>query len=176
VSDGATGTARTNRAGSPAQHRAQCDPHCRSDSDAVIDDNHSTPGDFDWRSAGTVGIATPFDLLQLLLRLGFDVVLRDVEAGRELPVNKGVRSNAIGDCAEGELGLPRHADLANEHDIERRIERLGNLKTDGDAAARQGQDHRLPVRQMCQLAGKAASGITAICVFHRVASLKILRS
>ena len=72
-------------------------------------------------------------------------------------------------------GCPGTPDLTNKHDIERRIEGLGNLKTDGDTAARQRRDQRPTAPQMCQLATKPASGFVASYVFHPVASEKIGR-
>ena len=83
-----------------------------------------------------------------------------------MPIDKGLGRSAVGHCTDCEFGLPRHPDLAHEYDIERCVERLGNLETDGDAAARQCEDHRLAFFQMRQLAGKATTGIAAICEFH----------
>ena len=71
---------------------------------------------------------------------------------------------AVGDGAESQFGLPGHADIAHEYDIEWYIKRLGNLKSDGDAAARQGQDHRPTVFELGQLPGEAASGVATISV------------
>jgi hypothetical protein len=68
--------------------------------------------------------------------------------------------------AECQFGLPRHSDLAHEHNIERRIECLSNLEPDRDAAARQCQNHRLPVVKMRQLASEAATRIGAIQELH----------
>jgi hypothetical protein len=65
-----------------------------------------------------------------------------------------------------QFGLPRHSDLAHEHNIERRIECLSNLEPDRDAAARQCQNHRLPVIKMRQLASEAATRIGAIQELH----------
>lgn len=41
-----------------------------------------------------------------------------------------------GDCADGEFRLPGHANLAHEHDIERRMEHTRDLVSHGDASPR----------------------------------------
>src|SRR5690242_20939485 len=58
--------------------------------------------------------------------------------------------------AQRQLGLERHADLAHQDDVERGVERPGDLDSDGDAAARQRQHDRIAGTQRCQPGGKLA--------------------
>src|SRR5271169_6790381 len=92
-----------------------------------------------------------------------------------MPVDESLVAGAAGDRAEGQLGLPGDPDLPHEHDIERRIERPGNLEADRDTAARQCQDDRLPVFQMQKLVGEPAAGLAAICELHVATSPKMAR-
>ena len=69
--------------------------------------------------------------------------------------------------------MPGHADLAHEYDIEWRIKRLGNLESDGDDAAWQGQDYRPKIFEVGQLPGETASGVATIGVLHVPASQQL---
>jgi hypothetical protein len=95
-----------------------------------------------------------------------------VQNDRHSPVDKSLRTGPVSHRAERQLGLPRHSDLAHQHNIERRIECLGNLEPDRDAAARQCQNHRLLVLKMRQLASEAATRIGAIRELHIPVSSK----
>jgi len=124
-------------------------------------------------AARAVGIPAALDLLQLPFRFGSDVALGDVETCREIPVDENVWGGAVGDGAESQFGLPGHADLAHEYDIEWCIKRLVNLETDRNAAPRQGQEHRPKVFEVGQLPGETASGVTTIGVLHVPASQRL---
>src|SRR5215472_13455763 len=141
-------------------------PHRRSGGDAVVNGDCGAVLDLRSGTACTIDLTASLDLGKLSRRFFLQIALRDIQSGRQMPVDKGLGRGAVCHCTDREFGLPRHPDLAYEDDIERRVERLGNLETDGNAAARQCQDHRLSFLQMRQLAGKATAGITAVCEFH----------
>jgi hypothetical protein len=61
---------------------------------------------------------------------------------------------ATGQRAHGQLLLTGNAQLAHKEDIQRRPKRLGNLKANGNAAARQGQD---------ECVGRQGIGLQALC-------------
>ena len=59
--------------------------------------------------------------------------LADVEVAQHLVVDDG--DAALPDGAHGQFRLVRHAELADDDDIERRTERGGDLRRDGDTTA-----------------------------------------
>src|SRR6516225_459809 len=158
--------------GITASHGLQCHPHRRASGDPVIDNDCCTPGDVQCWTTLTVRFSAPLDLFELTCCLFPDVALGDIQAGRQIPVDKSFRKGAVSDRTESELGLPGHPDLAHEHDIERCVERLGNLETDRDTAARQCEDDRLLVFQMQKLVSEPVAGVAAICVSHDPTSPK----
>jgi hypothetical protein len=72
--------------------------------------------------------------------------------------------------------LPGHPDFAHEHDVERCAQRLGNLETDADTAARQCQDDRLRIFEMRQFGGQLPPGRCAISKSHALASMNFSRN
>ena len=50
----------------------------------------------------------------------------------------------LADGAEGQFGLERHAELAHDEDVERRLQCLGDLEGHRQAAARQAEDDDVP--------------------------------
>src|SRR5271166_3507592 len=157
-------------------HRAQRHPHRRASGNAVIDDDRGAAGDCDWRAARAVAPAAPLDLLELARRLFLHIAFRYVQGFDQILVDEGLRARPVGDGAKSELRLPGYPDFAHEHDVERCVERLGNLETDGNAAARQCQDHRRPVFEMGQFGGQLAPGRAAIGEFHVLASVKCFKN
>src|SRR5262249_44935261 len=137
-----------------------------SGGDAVIDDDGSSILDVERRAARAVDGAAALDLFELTRRLFLDIILGHTQLFCQRRVDEGLRPSAVADRAERQFGLPRNADLAHENDIERRIERPGDLEPDRDAAARQGQHDRAPVFKMRQSARKLAAGIGAVGELH----------
>ena len=68
----------------------------------------------------------------------------------------------LADCTDCELGLERRAELAHDHHVERRAQRLGHLVGDDDAAARQADDERMLGAQMLEGSGKLPAGVPAV--------------
>ena len=88
---------------------------------------------------------------------------------------------AIDDGAERELGLEGRADLAHEHQVERGIERPGDLEAHGHAAARQSEDHGSLILEAEQPLSKPAPCLGSIReersrINIAVNSLEIVRS
>src|SRR5882672_1874305 len=99
----------------------------------------------------------PLDLLELAPSFARDVVLVYGELGGEDVVDDHLWIGSVHHRTEREFGLPRHPDLADQHDVERGVESLGDLKTDRHAAARQGEHNRFLLPQLLQLRGKLAA-------------------
>jgi len=66
--------------------------------------------------------------------------------------DEDVRAGSVADGADRELGFRERSDLADEHDIECRV----NFRGDGDTAARQRQDDRLSLPEIRQFGGEVA--------------------
>ena len=59
--------------------------------------------------------------------------------------------------------MARHAELPHEEDVERSVERLGDLERNRDAAPREAENEDVrPHGVAAQLAGKHAAGLTAV--------------
>jgi hypothetical protein len=89
--------------------------------------------------------------------LGEDLVVEDPDA-------------AARDRAHGQLLVPRHAELADQEDVERRLERAGDLVADRDASARERQDDDArPVGVGAEHAGQRAAGVGSVAepALHR---------
>jgi hypothetical protein len=65
-------------------------------------------------------------------------------------------------------GWKRHADFAHEDQIERRVERRSHFRRDGNPAARQREDRRLPLRVSGKRNGKSPAGFGAVPKRHDV--------
>ncbi len=141
-------------------HRAQGGAHRRAGRDAVVHEDDGAPGDRRARTAVDVHGPPALDLpdLAILLRLdpGGGHVLRN------LRVDDGFDVTAIGHGTDGQLWLERCADLAHEHDVERRVERPRDLAPDRNAAARQSQDDRFLVAEVHQPCGEASAGFAPV--------------
>ena len=98
-------------------------------------------------------------MIEELARHGYKV-----SAGTLYPILHGLEERgyltwigSVHDRTEREFGLPRHPDLADQHDVERGVESLGDLKTDRHAAARQGEYNWFLLPQLLQPRGKLAA-------------------
>lgn len=108
-------------------------------------------------SIAEINLPTALNLLQLARSFTGDVVFFDAELGGQLVVEDHLRIGSVHDRPERELGLPGHSDLADQDDVERGVELLGDLETNRHTAARQGEHDRLFVAQMLQPPGKLAA-------------------
>jgi hypothetical protein len=64
--------------------------------------------------------------------------------------------------------LARHAELAHDEHVERRPEDAGDLEGDGNAAARQAEDHGPGPSMVLEGVAQLATGVDAIDERHRV--------
>src|SRR5215218_6305024 len=69
---------------------------------------------------------------------------------------------AVDYCAEGQLLMARHADLADEENVKWSTERFCDLEAYGHSAARQGQHDRLGIAETLQCLCKLAAGVGPI--------------
>ncbi len=74
---------------------------------------------------------------------------------------------AGGDRAHRQLGMPGHADLADQKDVELGPQGSRDLGGDGHAAARQSKDEDVgPARVRREPGGELAAGVDAIVKTH----------
>ena len=118
------------------------------------------------RAAADIARATPLDFGQFLVAHAREFAFADAGQRDHVLVAHGHRPLAVDHRAHGELGLKGHADLAHQQEVERRIERGGNLRGHRHAAARQRQHHRLLVFVTRKCLGEPAAGIDAIDEGH----------
>jgi hypothetical protein len=64
--------------------------------------------------------------------------------------------------------LERHADLAHEDQVERRIERRSDLRCDSNSTARQREDRRLVLLVSGKRNRKSPAGFGAVPKWHGV--------
>src|SRR5690606_38742360 len=114
------------------------------------------------RSPLDIEAPPPLDLAQLSGALAFDVVAGDAEYVADLLVEYELGMLAVDHRTDRQLRLHRRADLAHDHEIQRRAERRGHLESHGNAAARQRQHAGPAILESEQLGGKSSSGIRAI--------------
>lgn len=96
------------------------------------------------------------------------VDLIDADDLNDVLVADDDRRPAVDDRAHREFRLGRHTDLSHQDEIQRRIEPGCDLCGDGNAAARQCQDHRSLILVAGKSLGEQASGIYSILEAHRV--------
>jgi hypothetical protein len=122
---------------------AKCRAGRAASGDPVIDDNDRPAGERHGRAVTEINLSSPFNFLQLARGFARDVVLVNGELGGEVAVDDSLGVGSVHDRAERELGLPRHPNLADQHNIKPSVEALGDLEADRHAAARQGEHNRL---------------------------------
>jgi hypothetical protein len=143
-------------------HRAQRGAHGGARGDAVVHDQRRLAFDGDALAPAEVEAPAPLDLLDLSRGLAFDVVLRQLEARGHVLVHHDLQLFAVYHRGHGQLRLLRRADLAHQHQVQRRPERACDLEADGDAAARQREHEGVAVREAAQLGREQPPGVRAI--------------
>jgi hypothetical protein len=133
--------ARTSRFG-PAD-RLQCGTHGGAGCDAVIDHDGHPSRDFSASSISQVFLAPAFDLQKLAVTDLCEFPLADAGEAHHIVIAHDVRICAIDHGAHGEFGLHRHADFADQDQVQGRVQRSRNFRSDRYPAAWQRQDDDL---------------------------------
>jgi hypothetical protein len=111
--------------------------HARSGGDAVVDKNHDAIFHVQRRHAAAIHELATIEFLHFSLDYGVE---RGIRNGQLLDYRGVQDTNASrGDRAEGELFMLRHAQLADDEDVEGRGESTSDFSRDGDAPARQAE-------------------------------------
>src|SRR6185312_14042579 len=106
-----------------------------------------------------VGHPAALDLACFPHDLFLDVGLRYAELGHDVAIDEALDRISLNDRAEPEFGLIRRADLADQDDVERRLEPFSDLIAHREAAARQRKHHRTSILVDQELRRKPAPRI-----------------
>ena len=109
---------------------------------AVVDDDDGAPGRCNPGPHHRPLAPVALDDGDLPRRSGGDVVLVQRQFLDDLGVEHDLGIGAVGNGADRQLRLIRGTDLAHEDDVEWCAQRPGDLRADGNAAARQGEHQR----------------------------------
>jgi hypothetical protein len=121
--------------------RPGCDPHGRPCRQTVVDEDDGASTD-DWRrAAAPVVPVTSCELLLLSSNGALDPLGGDAEGPNGVGIDEGRDPHRDG--AHRQLLMAREAELPDQEDVERHVERLCDLVRDRDASAWQSQDQNV---------------------------------
>ena len=124
-----------------APHGLERHPQRGAGGDAVVDHDHRRPPQRHRCAAVQVEDAAAVDLVQLLEHLGLEVVGVELDRRHHLVVEDDVRRRAVDHRGDGQLGLPRRADLAHQQQVEPGVQHARQLGADRHAPTRQREHH-----------------------------------
>lgn len=136
--------------------------------DAIIDHNCDAAGDVEARAVAKIALPSALDLGELPVARCIEVGLIDADDLNDLLVADVDRGPAVDDRSHRELRLGWHTDLSHQDEIQRRVEPGCDLSGDGNAAARQCQDHRSLILVAGKSLGEQGAGIRSILEAHGV--------
>jgi hypothetical protein len=128
--------------------------------DAVVDEDHGPAVDVRRRGLAAVELGAAANLGGALVNRRAQLVGRDAGPPHRLLVEH--ERGTFGERAHPDLGLDRHADLAYEPHVERRVERECDLVGDRHAAARQPAHDQWPRCEVEQRPGEPLAGLAAV--------------
>ncbi len=116
--------------------------------------------------AGPELLRLPLEIDALAFFHRGDFLRRDAAAPDHLVVADS--DAALADGPHGEFRLVGHTKLADDDDIKRRLERLGHLVCDGNAAPRQAQHDDIGAAKMFDRAGQCPPRVGPVHESHQV--------
>jgi hypothetical protein len=143
------------------RHGAKRGAHRRSRRRAVVHQNDDPVPQIRRRLVKTIQAVAALQLLRLFRQHPVDVVLGNGRVADGLVIeNANIRRRQ---SAHRQFLLPRQAQLAYQHQVQRRMQSLRDLESDGHAAAGQGQhDHVVALDPRRQLLRQMPSGIVPV--------------
>jgi hypothetical protein len=145
-----------------ALQREHGDAEAVAGGEAVIDEDEAAMGEIGWRSVAAVEGFAAAEFGGFARDDVVDDVFGDAVGGDEGIVEE--LHAAAGDGADGEFGIGRVADFADEEDVEGQIERAGDFGADGDTAARKREHEGVIVRVRGEMAGESLARFGAVAV------------
>src|SRR5665811_2569751 len=118
------------------------------------------------RAIAEVEFASPFDRGELLVASSVKFLLAHASETDHVFITHDHRLPAIDDRAYGELWLNRHANLAHQDQVVRRVEFGCDLRRDRHTAARQVQHDRPLSLVTCERLCELSAGVRAIDEWH----------
>jgi hypothetical protein len=120
------------------------------------------------RCAGDPEIVPPaLDLGKLRSRTALSGLV-DADEADHLLIADDDRRAAVDHRSHGQFGLRWHADLSHQDEVDWRLELGRDLRGDGNAAARQCQDHRPLPLVAGKRRGELTSRVRSVLEAHRV--------
>lgn len=137
--------------------------HSKPGSESIVGEQNRPALHIGGRAIIPVKMLPPVKLVKFAVGDFGDLHLGDPELGDERLVQNFVTSRSDG--ADGELRLIRRAELADDENIERRVQRLRDLEADRHTAAREGEDQRIAVaNRFGNSLGQNLSGFVAVVI------------
>lgn len=135
--------------------------HRRAGRQTVVDEDDGSARQIGEATIAPILTFAPFELGLLHRCNTLYVLVAHTRDANEVLVEHAHATTGKG--AHGQLFVPREAELSNDEDIEWHMKGLGNLESNGNAAARKGKnDHIATIRIRAQLGGKPPAGISPI--------------
>lgn len=125
----------------PPTQSQQRGPHRRSGGDTVVDHDHGPACDFRRWPVPPVGEFPPFQLPAFPKCHGLERIALDVQGVDNLIVE--YPHAARGERPHGQFFLTRHPEFADEHHIQWRLQKSGDLVSDRHSATRQGKHEHI---------------------------------
>jgi CBS domain-containing protein len=160
VSAGATGTASTSARG--RRRRDEGRAHAGAGGDAVVHQDYRPAIEGHALATRQIRLPAALDLGQLLTGQALDIGARKTSLRHHVVVGDDLRLPAIHHGGSRQLPLVRDADLAHQHDVERRLEAARDLGGNRHAPARHRQHHRIGKVLVPECAGQHAPSLAAI--------------
>ena len=123
--------------------RLQRGAHGRAGGDTVIDHDRDAPGNWSALTICKIALTPALDFGEFALTGGFELLFADAGQGNNVFIAHDHRLRPINDRAHRQLGLKRHADLADKDQVERSIKRPRDFGRDRHASARQSENSHL---------------------------------
>ena len=128
--------------------------------DAVVDDDRGPSRQVLAPAATAEPLEPDREALGLAPLDGGQLRLGDAGPGHEGAVQHA--GAALADRPHRDLGLPRHAELADHDHVERQGEVAGDLRGHHHPAAGQAEHHRVSAAMVLELPGQAPAGVLAV--------------
>ena len=115
--------------------------HGRTRRQAVVDENDRTVAHLGWRAGAAINAFAPLELLFFSRRNRIDHSVAQRQWHHDVLVHHAYAARC--DRAHRKLVVTGNAQLADDEDVERCLERVGDLECDRHTATRQRQDEHV---------------------------------
>src|SRR5689334_18578236 len=138
---------------------------CAGGNPVVDDDGRATP-DLDRGSLAEVPCASSLDLHQLLAACRLEIPFRNTERLNDVLIADDRRRMAVDDGTHGQFRLEGGTDLADQEQVEWRLQRLGDRCRYRNTATRKRQHDGIGVAIFEERGDEPSAGLPTICKRH----------